>query len=125
MIENEFELNGKRYVAKYFAVDGIAACDGCAFNNDDPCKFFMFCCSYMREDGRAVIFVEVPKPEPKTNADRIREMSNEELAGFLSDITDCVICPIHDFCKANKYEICCKAMLHWINSSVEEESENQ
>ena len=23
MIENEFELNGKRYVAKYFAVDGL------------------------------------------------------------------------------------------------------
>lgn len=42
MIENEFELNGKRYVAKYFAVDGIAACDGCAFNNDDPLNFSCF-----------------------------------------------------------------------------------
>lgn len=122
MNENEFEMNGRRYVA----VVNETGCNACAFFDDVFCPMAP-CGPEGRSDGRNVIFVEVPKPEPKpkTNADRIREMSNEELAGFLSDITDCVICPIHDFCKANKYEICCKAMLHWINSSVEEESENQ
>lgn len=127
MIENEFELNGKRYVAKYFAVDGIAACDGCAFNNDDPCKFFMFCCSYMREDGRGVIFVEVPKPEQKTNGDRIRGMSNEDLADFLYDMTDCSSCAtaIHNFCHANEHENCNAVILQWLNRPAEEESENQ
>lgn len=120
MNENKFVRNGKEYVA---AVNETG-CNACAFFDDVFCPMAP-CGPEGRSDGRDVIFVEVPEPELKTNADRIREMSNEELAGFLSDITDCVICPIHDFCKANKYEICCKAMLHWINSSVEEESENQ
>ena len=123
MIENEFELNGKRYVAKYFAVDGIAACDGCAVNNDDPCKFFMFCCSYMREDGRAVIFVEVPKPEQKTNGDRIRGMSNEQLNNFLRNIACSNNCrpPKEGTCSG----VCNTCWLNWLNSPAEEESENQ
>lgn len=130
MIENEFELNGKRYVAKYFAVDGIAACDGCAFEEDEFCRVRMPSCdSDKRSDGRNVIFVEVPKPEPKpkTNADRIREMSNEDLADFLNDMTDCSSCAtaIHNFCHANEHENCNAVILQWLNRPAEEESENQ
>ena len=120
--ENEFELNGKRYIA----VNTTGTCEGCAFDGDElNCARTPSCSTARRSDGRNVIFVEVPKPEQKTNGDRIRGMSNEELADFLSDITDCGICPLYDFCRANKYEICCKAMLHWMNSPAEEESENQ
>ncbi len=94
---------------------------------DEFCRVRMPSCdSDKRSDGRNVIFVEVPKPEPepKTNGDRIREMSNKELAEFLSDITDCGIC-IHDFCKANKCEGCYETMLDWLNSSAEAESEGK
>lgn len=122
MNENKFVRNGKEYVA----VVSTSTCDGCAFEEDEFCRVRTPSCdSDKRSDGRNVIFVEVPKPEQKTNGDRIRGMSNEELADFLSDITDCGICPLYDFCRANKYEICCKAMLHWMNSPAEEESENQ
>lgn len=125
MNENEFELNGKRYVAA-----SRRRCSGCAFFDEDfNCDMIPSCESERRSDGRNVIFVEAPnpeqKPKPKTNGDRIRGMSNVELANFLSDITDCGICPLYDFCRANKYEICCKAMLHWMNSSAEEESEGK
>ena len=126
MNENKFVRNGKEYVAAVTT----GTCEGCAFNNEE-CIFhddydpLPHCSAERRTDGRNVIFVEVPKPEQKTNGDRIRGMSNEELADFLSDITDCGICPLYDFCRANKYEICCKAMLHWMNSPEEEESENQ
>lgn len=110
--ENEFNLNGRRYVA----VDTTGTCEGCAFEGDETGCDSTPPCSPRRSDGRNVIYVELPKPE--TNGDWIRGMSNEKLADFLSDITDCVICPIHDFCRANKYEICCKAMLHWMNSPL-------
>lgn len=134
MNENEFERNGKKYIAK--EID--CKCRECAFF----CKFSDCCGAPLcnpdrRADRRSVIFVEKSKPEqkpepkpeleqkpkPKTNGDRIRGMSNEELADFLSDITDCVICPIHDFCRTNKkYESCCEAMLDWMNVSAEEAS---
>lgn len=82
MNENKFVRNGKEYVA----VATTSTCDGCAFEEDEFCRVRMPSCdSDKRSDGRNVIFVEVPKPEPKpkTNADRIREMSNEDLADFL------------------------------------------
>ena len=81
--ENEFELNGKRYVAV-----SPKGCYGCAFFDDlDGCLHALPCSSTNRSDGRNVIYVEVPKPEPKpkTNGDRIRAMDNEELADFLAE----------------------------------------
>ena len=123
MNENEFERHGRRYVA----VPHEGCCRCAFYDNQDDCQNAPSCTSLMRSDRRKVMFVEAPKPEPeqKTNGDRIRGMSNEELANFLSDITDCGICPLYDFCRANKYEICCKAMLHWMNSPAEEESEGK
>lgn len=119
MNENEFELNGKKYVAKTKVFSG---CKGCAFEEDqDMCDEAPLCTS------RGVIYVEKPEPKPKTNADRIREMSNEDLADFLNDMTDCSSCAtaIHNFCHANEHENCNAVILQWLNRPAEEESENQ
>lgn len=60
MNENEFELNGKRYVA----VSGKGDCLGCAFyDNPLDCYHSPPCAQDKRDDGRDVIFVEKPKPE--------------------------------------------------------------
>lgn len=124
MSENDFELNGKRYIA----VNTTSTCEGCAFDGDEPnCAHAPSCSTARRPDGRNVIFVEVPKPKPKTNADRIREMSNEDLADFLNDMTDCSSCAtaIHNFCHANEHKNCGAVILQWLNRPAEEESENQ
>lgn len=57
--KNEFELNGKRYVAV-----SHKGCYGCAFFDDpDDCRHALPCSSTNRSDGREVIWVEAPKKE--------------------------------------------------------------
>lgn len=59
---------------------------------------------------------------PKTNADRIREMSDEELSEKISRMAHCVYCPIRCgiFCTEEE----CKAKwLSWLRSPVEESEE--
>lgn len=54
----------------------------------------------------------------KTNADRIREMTDEELAEKISIIANCVYCPIRCGIFGTLDE--CKAMwLSWLRSPVE------
>lgn len=94
MNENEFELNGRWYAAR--DTDGV--CEGCAFEGDKTGCDSTPPCSTRRSDGRNVIYVEAPKPEPKTNGDRIRGMSNEELAATLQNIvTSSVTCILKAF----------------------------
>lgn len=67
-----------------------------------------------------------PEPEkcryatfPQTNADRIREMSDEELAEKMSRMAHCLYCPVRCgiFCTDDE----CKAKwLSWLRSPVEE-----
>ena len=55
----------------------------------------------------------------KTNADRIREMSDEELSEKMSRMAHCLYCPVSCgiFCTDDE----CKAeWLSWIRSPVEE-----
>ena len=56
------------------------------------------------------------EPKPKTNADRIRAMSNEELAAFLYDEGD-VICKAQRFC--SKYG-CKDCILDWLKQPVKD-----
>lgn len=51
--------------------------------------------------------------EPDTNAERIRNMSDEELADWLCDIVDCASCPTVKHCT-------CGGMLEWLQKPVEE-----
>lgn len=89
--ENEFELNGKRYIAA-----SRRRCSGCAFFDEDfNCDMIPSCESERRSDGRNVIFVEAPnpeqKPKPKTNGDWLRSLNNEELAAELHELATSAI----------------------------------
>lgn len=58
------------------------------------------------------------KVKPKTNSDRIREMTDDELSERISKITHCTFCPIRCgiFCTEEE----CKAKwLSWLRSPVE------
>lgn len=58
--------------------------------------------------------------KPKTNADRIREMSDKELAEKVSVMTFCVACPVTG-CDANiGLDQCKDAWLAWLRAPVEE-----
>jgi len=78
------------------APDGRAACDGCI--HDEGLK---------------------DRYEPMTNADRIRNMTDEELAEKISIISNCVYCPIRCGILGTLEE--CKAKwLSWLRSPVED-----
>ena len=53
----------------------------------------------------------------KTNADRIRSMTDEELARLFAD-ENCGYCRIHDFCFAKGCQIDCEDM--WLDLLKEE-----
>jgi len=90
MNENEFELNGKQY---------------------------KIISSSFREDGMSFISITVPKI--KTNGDRIRAMSNEELAEYMYDNgLDCDRCIIEEFCNQRRKR-CKEVWLDWMNSPAE------
>ena len=55
-----------------------------------------------------------------TNADRIRSMSDEELAELFAD-NDCGYCRIHDFCFAKGCQINCEDVwLDWLKQEVKD-----
>ena len=63
---------------------------------------------------------EVIKPKPQTNADRIRAMSDEELANTLPCIVQDEICkPI---CDVDNWEpeSCCECWLDWLRREASE-----
>ena len=69
------------------------------------------------------------KPRTKTNADRIRSMSDEELAEFLDDTTNCYCFPCtRDINNLEHYEKCkhesgsCeKEWLEWLKGDTDED----
>ena len=59
--------------------------------------------------------------EPRTNADHIRSMSDEELAGFLDEfdsVSGCDMCSIRGNCHAESN--CIEGFLGWLKSEVKE-----
>ena len=59
----------------------------------------------------------VDKYAPMTNADRIRSMTDEELAYYLCDISKCEsgYCPAYDTCMRTEYG----TMKKWLQSKAE------
>lgn len=56
----------------------------------------------------------------KTNADRIRAMTDEELAAAMaSRMITCLWCPVKDCC-GYEPDGCTEALLTWLRSPVEE-----
>ena len=66
-----------------------------------------------------MIYAHVPRQTPRTNADRIRAMSDEELAEVFGKLVHCGGCPMRDSCKADDLP-CDNVMLEWLQQTAEE-----
>lgn len=60
--------------------------------------------------------------KPKTNADRIREMTDEELAEKTCRMIVCFCCPVKG-CRGCAPDECTEALLSWLRSPVENSDE--
>ena len=61
--------------------------------------------------------------KPKTNADRIRSMTDEELREFIGQ-HDCLDCPLNSeetWCDRRPGETCHSALLRWLKEEVSDE----
>lgn len=82
-------------------------CDTCRYEHHDIQDYPCNKCAYSYID----------KYEPKTNADKIREMSDEELAEWINDKTACEQCAYGTGgCKGIH---CAKGILKWLQSEAE------
>ncbi len=85
---------------------GLSLCDRCSAD-----------CRHERKPGEIVIQCGAYKP-PLTNGDRIRAMSNEELAGFLCGVmtAECCdrLCPRRETCEPGH-----KGLLEWLKQPAE------
>lgn len=75
-----------------------------------------------REVFGAVGCVDDFQQKPQTNADKIRSMSDEELAEFLSENTNCDCCNIQCIDKLNcpSMSSCLFRFIEWLQSEVSE-----
>ena len=62
------------------------------------------------------------QPKVETNADRIRAMSDEELAKYLSNPCNCAVDPERDGFRECGNDLCVKYLLEWLQQPAEEES---
>lgn len=82
-------------------------CDTCRYEHHDIQDYPCNKCAYSYID----------KYEPKTNADKIRDMSDEELAERINTKTACEQCAYgRDGCKEMR---CAKGILEWLQSEAE------
>lgn len=59
--------------------------------------------------------------ETPSNADKIRAMTDEELAIWISSITWCEYCPIREHCdEAIQTRFCKEILLEWLKAEVSE-----
>lgn len=60
--------------------------------------------------------------QPPTNGDKIRQMSNKELAKFLSAMTFCAGCPArNDKCNGDDNKVCRRNWREYLNAPAESE----
>jgi hypothetical protein len=70
-------------------------------------------------------YLDYPKErKPQTNADRIRAMSDEELAEMIAETIDCSVCKSlphseSDECPSHPHQACDDFWLDWLKSPVE------
>lgn len=73
------------------------------------------------DDSECAAFNRSVDDKPMTNADRVRSMSDEELAKFINDSIACDHC-IHDgHCNEfDNYQKCLEGVLNWLRLPVED-----
>ena len=60
------------------------------------------------------------RKKPKTNGDRIRQMTDEELADKLTD--KCAVCAYHYAECETKFCLCVEGVLKWLKQEVKEDA---
>ena len=85
-----------------------------AFNSTH--KHIYDCCESIREYLKAIA-AEITEP-PKSNADRIRQMTDEELARFLRNFDMCIACQV----ECTKENPCDKGIMKWLKQEVSEDA---
>lgn len=63
------------------------------------------------------------QPTPRTNLDRIRAMSAEEIANWVEVNLECYSCPISDSRGRSCGTKCVATFIKWLNSPVKEDAE--
>ena len=81
------------------------------------CRFSKLCKYPHTEDGECDKFCSFNTREVKTNADRIRAMSDEELVEIMAH-GNCGYCKIHDYCFSQKGVDCDEAWLDWLRKNA-------
>lgn len=64
--------------------------------------------------------IGIPDRKVTTNADRIRNMSDEELAMFIGNLAECTSCDLQ--CSEKRIvtiDECCRKHLEWLQSEAE------
>ena len=96
-------------------------CKLCEWANDGDKDFFGWC--ELRLDSYDI---DEPRDCPDyiraSNADRIRAMSDEELAKYLSNPCDCAVDPERDGYRECGNDLCVKYLLEWLQQPAEEET---
>lgn len=87
------------------------------------CPAFSKCIQTYRGSGCAALrgtYGLNSDPEIITNADRIRAMSDEKLAKYLSNPCDCAVDPERDGFRECGNDLCVKYLLEWLQQPAEE-----
>lgn len=91
----------------------------------DNCKDCVSRCVHAGKDREFIcgngVSCKVTKKPIATNADKIRAMSNEELAKYLSNPCDCAVDPERDGYRECGNDLCVKYLLEWLQQPAEEE----
>ena len=92
----------------------------------DNCKDCVARCVHAGKDREFIcgngVSCKVTKKPIATNADKIRAMSNEELAKYLSNPCNCAVDPERDGFRECGNDLCVKYLLEWLQQPAEEES---
>ena len=92
----------------------------------DNCKDCVARCVHAGKDREFIcgngVSCKVTKKPIATNADKIRAMSDEELAKYLSNPCDCTVDPERDGYRECGNDLCVKYLLEWLQQPAEEET---
>ena len=92
----------------------------------DNCKDCVARCVHAGKDREFIcgngVSCKVTKKPIATNADKIRAMSNEELAKYLSNPCNCEVDPERDGFRECGNDLCVKYLLELLQQPAEEES---
>ena len=73
-----------------------------------------------RKCGIAMLNYEEAKPKPQTNADRIRAMSDQELAEFMANVAECQFCTVKSEWCTESEAACKRNWLDWLRQEAKE-----